>query len=120
MREGGLDINGTLVFVDRYLVHLAAAPNGKVYVTVSAACSPQDSRRTARASPSGPVGDPVPAAADTILLASGSATPAPTAFYRTIQLNGVATWVPNRTLVLVFDASNWQQDQTSGSRRSTT
>src|SRR5262249_50434351 len=26
--------------------------------------------------------------------------------------NGVATWVPNRTLVLVFDASNWNQDQT--------
>src|SRR5213075_1368201 len=24
----------------------------------------------------------------------------------------VATWVPNRTLVLVFDSTNWQQDQT--------
>ena len=54
----------------------------------------------------------MPAAADTILLASGSATPSTADFYRTIQVDGVATWVPNRTLVLVFDASNWQQDQT--------
>ena len=53
-----------------------------------------------------------PAEGDTILLASGSAAPAASAFYRSIQLNGVATWVPNRTLVLVFDASNWDVDQT--------
>ncbi|MFL6033947.1 MAG: hypothetical protein ACJ74I_02620, partial [Gaiellaceae bacterium] len=111
VREGGLDINGTLVFVDRYLVHLAAAPLGKVYVTVSAACAVQNSTNGTCLAVR-PVGGPVPAAADTILLASGFATPSTADFYRTIQVDGAAVWVPNRTLVLVFDASNWQQDQT--------
>src|SRR6185503_3523106 len=96
LREGGLNVNGTLVFVDRYLVHLAAAPNGKVYVTVSAACSPLDEAQgTCLATR--PVGAPVPDDGDTILLATGSASPAASAFYRVIQVNGIATWVPNRT-----------------------
>src|SRR5262249_49558813 len=111
VREGGLDINGTLVFVDRYLVHLAAPPKGTVYVTVSAACASQDST-SGTCLAVRPVGDPVPAAPDTILLASGSPTPGAADFYRTIQLNGVATSVPNRTLVLAFDAPSWQTDQT--------
>ena len=111
VREGGLDINGTLVFVDRYLVHLAAAPTGKVYVTVSAACSPLN-RRTARASPSGPSARPVPAAATrSCSRAAPRRRRRPTSTGRSSS-NGVATWVPNRTLVLVFDASNWSQDQT--------
>ncbi len=59
-----------------------------------------------------PVGSAVPAAGDTILLATAASTPGCGAFYRTIDLNGVATWVPNRALVLVFDASNWNLDQT--------
>ena len=111
VREGGLSVNGSLVLVDRYLVHLAAAPTGTVYVTVSAACSPLD-EANGTCLATRPVGAPVPDDGDTILLASGAATPAPSAFYRVIQLNGVATWVPNRTLVLVFDASNWDLDQT--------
>ena len=74
VREGGLDVNGSLILVDRYLVHLAAAPTGKVYVTVSAACSPLDEANGTCVS-TRPVGAPVPADGDTILLATGSSTP---------------------------------------------
>ena len=72
MREGGLDVNGSLVFVDRYLVHLAAAPTGTVYVTVSAACSPLDEANGTCLADRARSAAPVPADGDTILLASGA------------------------------------------------
>ena len=58
-----------------------------------------------------PAGSPVPADGDTILVATGGTEPGFAAFYRMINLDGVATWVPNRALVLVFDAGNWGVDQ---------
>ena len=113
VREGGLVTAGGTLLVDRYFVRLASAPTGTVYVTVSAACSSQEEQGPAPGTCllTRPAGSPVPAAGDTILVATGGTEPGFAAFYRTINLDGVATWVPNRALVLVFDAGNWSVDQ---------
>ena len=113
VREGGLVTAGGTLLVDRYFVRLASQPTGTVYVTVSAACSSQEEQGPAPGTclSTRPAGSPVPAAGDTILVATGGAEPGFAAFYRTINLDGVATWVPNRALVLVFDAGNWSVDQ---------
>ena len=113
VREGGLETPGGTVLVDRYFVRLAAPPTGTVYVTVSAACSPSEEQGPAPGTclRTRPANSPVPAAGDTILLADGGVEPDFEDFYRLIDLAGVATWVPNRAVVLVFDASNWMIDQ---------
>src|SRR5262249_6339191 len=75
VREGGPAV------LDRYLVHLAAAPTGKVYVTISAACSTFDEARTggddfeSTCLMTRDANSATPAEGDTILLASGSGTP---------------------------------------------
>ena len=79
--------------LDSYTVVLAAAPTANVYVTVSAAGSPQEE-----------------STGDTFLVSTIAGSPAD--FYRTITLNGVPTTVPKRSIVLVFTPGNWNVPQT--------
>jgi hypothetical protein len=79
-----------------YTVRLAVpvAAGTKVYVTVSAARSPQEEQHAAG------MGDSVLVSTD------------PGSFVRNVLQDGVATTVRNRAVVLVFDSSNWNQAQT--------
>ena len=83
--------------VDSYFVHLATRPadGTKIYVTVSAARSTRDEET---GTPSG----------DTVWIAKGAS---PGAFTHTITVNGAPKIVPDRAVVLVFDASNYAVDQ---------
>ncbi|HET7128184.1 MAG TPA: hypothetical protein VFJ93_03815, partial [Gaiellaceae bacterium] len=109
-------------------------PNCWVYVTVTAAYPP-DSEHPEN---SGPYPDGPPDASgcaasntgarcdgDTILLASSTSPAVPTSasgcgnangsdcpFYRQVTLNGQTFWVSNRSIVLAFNGSNYNQDQT--------
>jgi Ca2+-binding RTX toxin-like protein len=94
VREGG----GPAA-IDAYTVRLSRAPVGTVHVTVSAARSGQGEQ----------------AAGDTLWLctaATAAGCDAPAEFQRRITLNGQPTDVPQRALVLVFDATNWSVAQT--------
>ena len=96
VREGGP------VAIDSYTVRLSAAPVGTVYVTVSAARSPQEER--AAVTPG-----------DTVWLcaaATAAACDETAEFQRHITVNGAAVDVPQRALVLVFNATNWDDEQT--------
>src|SRR5262249_23503230 len=84
---------------DSYTVRLAQRPTANVYVTVSAAASPQDEA------------DGLPAG-DSILLDSGVALPGVLDYFRHIVGNGVPTLVRQRALVLVFTPQNWMIPQT--------
>ncbi|MBD2412394.1 hypothetical protein FACHB389_10860 [Nostoc calcicola FACHB-389] len=84
VREGGA--------VGQYSVRLAQAPTAKVYVTVSAALSASEEAAQG---------------ADSLLVSQD-----PNNFRRTVLRNGVPEVVDNRSVVLVFDSSNWDQQQT--------
>src|SRR5262245_38382998 len=110
VREGGaMALAGNLVALDKYFVRLAVAPTGPVYVTVSAARSPQEEADDILHNPS-PLTDGV---GDTIWLTTGTDADADTVaeFQRRIIVIGVATDVPRRALVLVFTPANWNVDQ---------
>ena len=100
--EGAVSSAGS---IDSYFVHLAARPADgvKVYVTVSAARSNRDEE----------TGLP---AGDTIWIAKGGKDELPGSFNytHTIFVDGVATVVHDRAVVLVFDASNYNVDQQVG------
>ena len=98
VREGG---TGGVPTIDSYGVRLSRAPVGEVYVTVSAARSPQEE------SSGGPAGDTVWLCS----AASAANCDAIGEFQRHITVNGAAVDVPQRALVLVFDASNWSVAQ---------
>ncbi|HET9217470.1 MAG TPA: Calx-beta domain-containing protein, partial [Terriglobia bacterium] len=96
VREGGP------VSVDSYMVRLAAAPTATVYVTVSAARSPQEEEDDLLDNPFPLTDGP----GDTIWVSTSLD------FERHIVVNGQAVDVPQRSVVLKFTAANWQVDQT--------
>ncbi|MGH3049730.1 MAG: beta strand repeat-containing protein [Gaiellaceae bacterium] len=87
-----------LAALDSYTVQLADQPTSDVWVTVTAAMSPEDQRP----------------GADTLYLCTGAAADCSSGsdYYETVYVDGVATRVPVRALVLHFDASNYNQPQT--------
>ncbi|WP_392533892.1 DUF4347 domain-containing protein [Nostoc sp. C117] len=84
VREGGT--------VGQYTVRLAEAPTAKVYITVSAAMSASEEAAQG---------------ADSLLVSQDASN-----FRHTVLRNGVPEVVDNRSVVLVFDSSNWNQQQT--------
>lgn len=92
IREGGSR--------DSFAIRLAVAPMAPVYVTASAARSPQ---QEADGSPAG----------DTMWVCTGSAATcaAQFDFLRARTVAGATDRVANRAVVLTFDASNWSVDQ---------
>ncbi|MBD2516808.1 DUF4347 domain-containing protein [Nostoc sp. FACHB-973] len=84
VREGGT--------VGQYTVRLAQAPTERVYVTVSAALSASEEAAQG---------------ADSLLVSQDANN-----FRRTVLRNGVPELVDNRSVVLVFDSTNWDQQQT--------
>ncbi|MDA8440737.1 MAG: hypothetical protein M0Z51_18020, partial [Propionibacterium sp.] len=96
--------NGTSIgTVDSYTVALSHAPTSDVWVTVSAEMSPQELRPTASG-----------AYADTVYLCTTSAAVCATeaGYFHTVYLDGVATLMPDRALVLHFTAGTWNLPQT--------
>jgi hypothetical protein len=103
--------------IDSYTVRLAIAPTCDnaddaadclVYVTVSAARSPQE-EQPHRLPDEGPQDDE----GETILLATSDGFPGgPEAFLRQISLQGDVRDIFNRAVVLVFDGTNWDDPQT--------
>ncbi|HLL19927.1 MAG TPA: hypothetical protein VK439_14190, partial [Rubrivivax sp.] len=93
VRETASGIWGTL---DSYTVQLAVAPAAgtRVYVTVSAARSAQEEQDAA-------------GRGDSVLVSTDAAS-----FVRNLQQDGQPLAERNRAVVLVFDASNWNQAQT--------
>ena len=89
--------------MDSYTVVLADKPTSNVYVTVSAAGSPQDQRPDANG-----------LSAATVYLCAGAMASCNTdaSFYRTVYLDGVPTNLPSQTLVLVFTPSDYNTPQT--------
>ncbi|MEY2518223.1 MAG: large repetitive protein, partial [bacterium] len=83
VREGGA--------ADTYLVYLAARPTANVYVTVSAARSPQQEQ------PGG----------DSFLVSETPPTIAAVDFDRDIVIDGQTVHVPKRAIVLVFTPDAW-------------
>ena len=93
VRETAIGDWGT---VDSYSVHLAVpvAAGTKVYVTVSAARSPQEEQDDA-------------GQGDSVLVSTD-----PADFDRAVLEHGLPVNVRNRAVVLVFDSTNWNQPQT--------
>ena len=103
VREGGP------VAADSYLVSLASQPTGTVYVTVSAARSPQEEEQDQLNNPPGLANGK----GDSIWVSTSASltTPLATEFQHTVTINGVATTVNDRSVVLVFTAANYQIGQ---------
>jgi hypothetical protein len=99
--------------VDSYFVRLARAPQlgQKVYVTVSAARSPQEEADDTLINPLPLQNGP----GDTIWLSATEPddlnNPLASDFQRWVWINGVLTPVANRAVVLVFDDTNWKANQ---------
>ena len=104
VRRGG-SCGTTLVgcTLDSYTVALADEPTSDVWVTVTAAMSPQDQRP-----------DAGNLTADTVYLCTGTqaACAAGSAYFRTVSLDGVSTPLPNRSVVLHFTPTNYATPQT--------
>ncbi|MBL8484264.1 MAG: hypothetical protein JNJ60_18855, partial [Rhodocyclaceae bacterium] len=105
-------------YSDFYTVRLAQQLTGSqvVYVTVSAARSPQEERtlNPATGLPYDLNPDPlVDALGDSIWLSTTDpgALVTNSDFQHTVMINGVATPVSNRAITLKFDSSNWDQAQ---------
>ena len=99
--------------VDSYTVRLAKelAVGEVVYVTVSAARSPQEEADDLLVNPDSlPNGE-----GDSIWLSTSSPAditdPLDTEFQRKITVNGVTTYIDNRAVVLTFDHTNWYDAQ---------
>src|SRR5207244_8195179 len=105
IREGGID--------DIYGIYLAHAPakGTHVYVTVSAAMSPQEEHGNTGLLSSGDIIDNL-GLGDSMILALGQVGPGvlPAAAYdRDIYLNGTLFHVPARAVVVVFDDQHWNK-----------
>ncbi len=110
--EGGAySLAGTRLSLDSYTVRLAAplAPGEVVYVTVSAARSPQEEADDILNNPS-PLVD---GAGDTLWIATVAPGVDPMAdFRRHYFVDGAPHHEPNRAVVLRFDSSNYNTAQT--------
>jgi hypothetical protein len=112
VREGG---SSTVPDIDSYSVKLAAAPTHNVYVTVSAAGTPQEEAEDTFSNPeptdtSNSLAD---GEGDTIWLCTGSATDCqvPTDFQRAKTVNGSLVYEDGRAVVLTFTPGNWTTKQ---------
>ena len=106
VREGG---SIAIPTIDSYAVYLASAPSAPVYVTVSAARSPQEEADNASTA-TNPL--PLPNGnADTIWLCLGNGTPGECStqsdFQRHKVVNGVVVDEAGRAIVLTFDSTHW-------------
>ncbi len=103
VREGGPSA------ADSYAVRLAFAPTAMVYVTLSAARSPQEERDNLLVNPDNLVNG----AGDSIWLATAADlnAPVPGDFQHIAMVDGQPLTVNDRALVLSFDASNWNIEQ---------
>jgi hypothetical protein len=106
VREGG----GSTA-LDNYFVRLAVQPTTTVYVTVSAARSPQEESDDTLVNPAG-----LPnAAGDSIWVGTtppaNPNNPLDGEFQRTVYINGVATQIDNRAVVLTFTPDNYNVEQ---------
>ncbi len=96
--------SGPIGTVDNYNVRLAQAPTSDVYVTVTAEPDMLSDRSASNFG-------------DSILLATGNTPPAACvttavcAFYQQTTYDGQEVDVPQRAVVLVFDATDWMQPQ---------
>jgi hypothetical protein len=97
--------------IDSYFIRLAEKPTGPVYVTVSAARSPQEEADDTLVNPF-PLHD---GPGDSIWVSTTAPgdpnNPLDEDFQRSVFVNGEERDIPNRAVVLVFDESNWDQDQ---------
>ena len=111
--------NGTRVTeggaIDSYTVRLARQPAANVYVTASAAASPQEEATDATSVNLAPIAQQLPTGlGDSIWLcttASGAGCAAPRDFQRFVYLNGVLTAVASQALVLTFTPDNYATAQ---------
>ena len=116
VREGGSP-GGGVPQVDSYSVRLAGQPGSNVYVTVSAARSPQEEADNAFLNPEAPGADSLSdGKADTLWLCTGGAPgsgdcDAPTDFKRFKWVAGQFVDEANRALVLEFTPSDWDDRQ---------
>ncbi len=122
VREGGLG-SGPIPDIDSYMIRLAADPGSTVYVTISAARSPQEEADDAFDNPE-PL-DPITGLpsnslddgeADSIWLCTGTAATCASQndFKRYRWINGVLVDEANRALVFTFTGGpggTWQTDQ---------
>jgi len=109
VREGGP------VAIDAYTIRLATAPTASVYVTVSAAQSPQEEAANAASLNLANLAQGLPTGAGhTIWLCTGSSATAcddASEFRRFVYLNGVLTPVDSTALVLEFTPTTWDVAQ---------
>jgi hypothetical protein len=112
VREGG---SATVGIIDSYSVMLAAAPTHDVYVTVSAARSPQEEADDTFSNPEpNTTSDSLrDGEGDTIWLCTGTALSCATFddFRRARTINGELVWEDNRAVVLTFTPGNWDVKQ---------
>ncbi|MEL6550929.1 MAG: hypothetical protein AAFQ54_11870 [Pseudomonadota bacterium] len=105
---------GEAFATDSYTVRLAQALTGSqvVYVTVSAARSSQEEQDGTLLNPAPLVGGP----GDSFWLSPDAPTnpllPTEADFQRTVTVDGLPVQVPDRAMVLRFDAGNWADAQT--------
>ena len=109
VREGGP------VQIDAYSIRLAKLPTANVYVTISAAGSPQEEAANAASVNAANLAQNLAiGAGDTVWLCTGATAAAcddPTEFRRYVYVNGVLTAVDNRALVLTFTPGNYAAPQ---------
>lgn len=109
VREGGP------VAVDAYSIRLARAPSASVYVTVSAAQSPQEEAGNAASVNLANLAQGLPTGAgETIWLCTGTSATAcddASEFRRYVYLDGVLTAIDRTALVLEFTATTWATPQ---------
>ncbi|HEY5224284.1 MAG TPA: hypothetical protein VIJ18_14705 [Microbacteriaceae bacterium] len=104
--QNGSPVRPPIGTIDSYTVRLAQEPTSTVYIAVTAE---PDIRLNREGTPQG----------DSILLATGPLGSAPNPgtttansdFYQHVILDAAATDLPQRSLVLVFTAGNWQVPQ---------
>ncbi|HZK06225.1 MAG TPA: hypothetical protein VFC82_10350 [Actinomycetaceae bacterium] len=123
VRDSGLVVieqtNGTWVTeggtIDSYTIRLATRPSGKVYVSVTAAASPQEEATDAAAVNLANIAELLPVGVgDSIWLcttASGGSCAAPSDFQRFVYRNGVLTGVAGQALVLTFGPDDYATAQ---------
>ena len=109
VREGGP------VRIDAYSIRLAKLPTANVYLTISAAGSPQEEADDAASVNAANLAQQLATGSgDTLWLCTGSSAAAcddPTEFRRYVYVNGVLTAVDNRSLVLTFTPGNYSTPQ---------
>ncbi len=86
---------------DSYRVYLAKAPTSTVYVTVSGAMSPQEEHGNDGYLNSGDIVDNL-GTGDSLLVSE-----TPVDYDRDVYIDGTLVHIPKRSIVLVFDQTNW-------------